>query len=158
MPGYEQHDKYLQRIGPDAGGIDERLVDEVVDKLRSLHDGEYDEDEYPHVDVQTHSSAVFEYQAESDTDDIPDERSHIWNDVQDAGYEGDFILEEEEKVLFRIVSIMTGAVASVELDLSAFPKRRSCQTKGHAHQISFRCGIMIIVPMSKQDVFQIFYL
>ena len=89
MPGYEQHDKYLQRIGPDAGGVDERLVDEVVHKLRSLHDGEYDEDEYPHVDVQTYSSAVFEYQAETDADDIPDERSHIWNDVQDAGYEGD---------------------------------------------------------------------
>ncbi|MBR3402196.1 MAG: hypothetical protein IKG67_08140 [Parasporobacterium sp.] len=50
-------------------------------------------------------------------------------DWYDAGYEGDFILEEEEKVLFRIVSIMTGAVASVELDLSAFPKRPSKATR-----------------------------
>ena len=50
-------------------------------------------------------------------------------DWYDAGYEGDFILEEEEKIFFRIVSIMTGAVTNVELDLSSFPKRPAKTTR-----------------------------
>lgn len=50
-------------------------------------------------------------------------------DWYDAGYEGDFILEEEEQVRFRIVSVMTGAVTSVEMDLAGFPKRPSKATR-----------------------------
>ena len=30
IPGNEQHDENLQRMSLDAGGIDERLVDEIV--------------------------------------------------------------------------------------------------------------------------------
>ena len=44
-------------------------------------------------------------------------------DWYDAGYEGDFILEEERQIVFQITSIITGAVTSVELDLSSFPVR-----------------------------------
>ena len=50
-------------------------------------------------------------------------------DWYDAGYQGDFILEDEKQIVFQITSIITGAVTSVELDLSSFPARPSKATR-----------------------------
>lgn len=41
----------------------------------------------------------------------------------DAGYSGDFILENETSLVFKLTSILDQNVRLVEIDLSAFPKR-----------------------------------
>ena len=50
-------------------------------------------------------------------------------DWYDAGYQGDFILEDEESIVFQITSIITGAVTDVEMDLSSFPRRPAKATR-----------------------------
>ena len=85
----QQDDEDFQRAGLDAGGVDKRLIDKVVDQLGGHHHTEENQGEKPDVDVQARSGAVFDDKAQHHADDFPDKRSHIGDDIQDAGDECD---------------------------------------------------------------------
>ncbi len=67
-------------------------------------------------------------------------------DWYDAGYEGDFILENERAIAFTIVSVITGARDTVEMDLGSFPARPSKTTRVQiniSYRNEYECEITI---------------
>lgn len=67
-------------------------------------------------------------------------------DWYDAGYEGDFILEQERSVEFVIESIITGARTTVQMSLEGFPVRPDKTTRvriAFAYRNEYECEITI---------------
>lgn len=67
-------------------------------------------------------------------------------DWYDAGYEGDFILENEQVVTLSVVSVITGARTSVEIDISSFPVRPVKTTRIQlriAYRNEYECEITV---------------
>ena len=99
MAGEHDDHEDFQRVSLDARGVDERLVDEGIDELCGQHDGEDNQGENPDVHAQSDAGTVFQDDTEHDADDLAKQRTHVGNDVQQTGDEGD---------TERVVEIDTG--------------------------------------------------
>ena len=87
MSGDEQDNEYLKRSGLDACRVDEWLVEEVVDQLSEAEDC-YDnqcEPKEAHIKSYRNQAAVFDHEREGRTDSSTKERSHVWDNVENAG-------------------------------------------------------------------------
>ena len=68
-------------------------------------------------------------------------------DWYDAGYEGDFILEQERSLVFVIESIITGARTTVEMSLESFPVRPDKTTRvriSFVFRNEYECEITVL--------------